>query len=144
MDTSKSHGAITPKLVVRGADAAIDFYRRVFGAELQQRFTAGESVVFAQLQILGSTVQLKDEDTHDPSPSSLGRPGVLLSVDTEDPDGVARAVVDAGGEVVFEVGDQPYGARGGRVRDPFGHEWLVQTPLTWSSEEIQSGLDGAG
>jgi uncharacterized glyoxalase superfamily protein PhnB len=55
---------------------------------------------------------------------------VLLQLVVADPDKVARAMVDAGGEYVFEVADREYGARAGRVRDPFGHEWLVQTPRT--------------
>lgn len=134
---------ITPKLVVRGADDAIDFYREAFGAVLQQRFVSGDAVVFARLDLGGCPVELKDEDEHDPSPSTLGRPGVVLSVTTADPDGLADAAVRAGGTVVFPVADQPYGARGGRVRDPFGHEWLVQTPLTLSPEEVQQALDGS-
>lgn len=132
---------ITPKLVVRGADEAIAFYRAAFGATLLQRFVQGDAVVFAELELWGQPVELKDEDARDPSPDTLGRPGVLLSVTTDDPDGVAQAAVRAGATVVFEVADQPYGARGGRIRDPFGHEWLVQTPLTLSSQEVQVALD---
>ena len=52
-------------------------------------------------------------------------------------------MVGAGGETVFEVAEQPYGARGGRVRDPFGHEWLVQTPVTMSPDETEAALDAA-
>jgi PhnB protein len=132
------------KLVVRDADAAIAFYRQVFGAEQTQRHTMGQAVVYAQLELLGTTVSLKDEDEHDPSPTTLGRPGVLFEITTEDPDSVAATVVQAGGETVFEVGDQPYGARGGRVRDPFGHEWLIQTPITMTDVEVQQALDEVG
>jgi len=132
---------IKPKLVVSDADAAIAFYRKAFGAVLLQRYTMGESVVFAELELLGGRITLKDEDRVDKSPHSLGAPGVVIDVTHDDPDAVARAVVAAGGTVVFEVGDAPYGARGGRVRDPFGHEWLVQTPLTLPPEEVQRRLE---
>lgn len=134
---------LTPKLVVRRADDAIAYYEEAFGATLRQRFATGDTVVFALLEIWGGQVELKDEDEHDPSPSTLGRPGIVLSVTTDDPDSLADAAVRAGGTVVFPVADQPYGARGGRVRDPFGHEWLVQTPLTLSPEEVQRALDGS-
>lgn len=134
---------LAPKLVVRGADAAMDFYTRVFGARVTQRHAVGAQVVFAEMQVFGGPVQVKDEDAADPSPTTLGRPGVLLDVTTEDPDALAAAVVEAGGMVVYPVADQPYGARGGRVRDPYGHEWLLQTPVTMPPEEVQRALDDA-
>lgn len=132
---------LTPKLVVHDADSAIDYYSRAIGATVRQRYTMGTSVVFAELAVFGLALLLKDADEHDPSPQTLGRPGVLLDVTTDDPDGLAEQMVTAGGQVVFPVADQPYGARGGRVRDPFGHEWLLQTPMTWSPEQIQAALE---
>lgn len=132
---------IAPKLVVSGADHALDFYARAFGARCTARYTAGDVVVFAALEVFGTTLSLKEADRADPSPTSLGRPGVVLEVTTPDPDGVADAAAAAGAEVVFPVADQPYGARAGRVRDPFGHEWLVQTPLTLPPDEVQARLD---
>ena len=133
--------SLCPKLVVSDADAAIAFYGKVFGAVLGHRYTVGDSVVFAELELFGTRVTLKDADDTDPSPTTLGRPGVLMDVTTDDPDTLARAVVAAGGSVVFEVADQPYGARGGRVRDPFGHEWLLQTPVALGDEDVQRRLD---
>jgi uncharacterized glyoxalase superfamily protein PhnB len=59
---------------------------------------------------------------------------VLLTVVTDDPDDLARRMVAAGGETVFEVADQYYGARQGRVRDPFGHEWIIGTPVPRAAE----------
>jgi PhnB protein len=133
--------SLMPKLVVTGADDAIAFYTDVFGAQVRQRYTAGETVVYALLELFGGRVSLKEADEYDPSPTTLGRPGVLLDVTTDDPEGLAKAVVDAGGTVVFPVDDQPYGARGGRVRDPYGHEWLLQTEITLSDAEVQQRMD---
>ena len=135
---------LTAKLVVRGADKAIALYERVFGARLLQRHTVGDAVVFAELDAFGGRIQVKDEDMTDPSPQALGRPGVLLDVTTDDPDALATRMVQAGGEIVFPVADQPYGSRQGRVRDPFGHEWLIGTPITMTSEEIQQAMDELG
>ncbi|HEY7583233.1 MAG TPA: VOC family protein, partial [Acidimicrobiia bacterium] len=42
-------------------------------------------------------------------------------------DGVAEKAVDAGAEILFPVEDQFYGDRSGRIRDPFGHVWIVST-----------------
>ena len=45
--------------------------------------------------------------------------------------------------MVFPVADQLYGARGGRIRDPFEHEWLLQAPLSMTPEQVQHALDEA-
>jgi uncharacterized glyoxalase superfamily protein PhnB len=133
---------VRPKLVVGapGADAAITFYQEVLGARLVSRHTMGEAVVFAQLEMPGGdVVQVKDADEHDPPPAGGG--GVVLDVECDDPDAVASAAVERGAEMVFEVADQPYGSRQGRFRDPFGHQWIVGTPLTMTDAEVQAALD---
>lgn len=117
---------VRPKLPVPGADAAIAWYGEVFGARPIARYAYGDRVVYAAIQVFGGEVGLKDGDEFDPAPE--GR-GTLVEVDTEDPDRFERAVLEHGGTSVFPVADQPYGARGGRVRDPFGHGWLLQPPL---------------
>lgn len=140
MSDDTGTAAVRPKLVVRRADDAIAFYTAAFGAELHERHTVGDVVVYARLTVLGTDVLLKDEDEHDPSPATLGGAGVVLDVVTSAPDELAERAVAAGAEVVFPVEDLPYGARGGRVRDPFGHQWLLQTPITMTPEEVQAAL----
>jgi PhnB protein len=47
--------SLTPRLVVRGADEAIEFYQRAFGANLEERYLDGEGhVVHAALSIGGA------------------------------------------------------------------------------------------
>ncbi|MEP4419902.1 MAG: VOC family protein, partial [Nitratireductor sp.] len=41
---------------------------------------------------------------------------------------VARAMA-AGAEIVMPVDDQFWGARYGKIRDPFGHVWSFNAPL---------------
>lgn len=132
---------VRPKLVVDGADRAIDFYSAVLGARVQSRYTMGEQVVFAQMELAGGDiVQVKDADGTDPAPPSGGG-GVVLDVLCDDPDAVAARAVKHGATMVFEVGDQPYGSRQGRFRDPFGHQWLVGTPVSLDEAEVQQSLD---
>ncbi len=95
-------------------------------------------MVFAEIEVLGTRITVKDADEHDPVPD----PGPLLDVLVDDPDAVASALVDAGGSWVFEVHERPWGGRWGRVRDPFGVQWLLQQPDTVSPDEIQALLDG--
>lgn len=132
---------VRPKLVVDGADRAIAFYQEVLGATLVGRYAMGEAVVFAQLELpSGDVLQLKDADEVDHAPGDGGS-GVVMDILCEDPDAVVAAAVERGAEIVFPVDDQPYGARQGRIRDPFGHQWIAGTELTKSDEEVQAALD---
>jgi len=130
--------AVRPKLVVQGAAEALAFWARTLGATEVVRYTGGESVVFAEIEVLGTRITLKDADDHDP----VADPGPLLDCLVEDPAALARAVVDAGGSWVFEVHERPWGGLWGRVRDPFGVQWLLQQPDDASPEQIQALLDG--
>lgn len=127
---------VRPKLPVPSADTAIEWYTRVFDATPLQRYTAGDQVVYASMAVFGGVVGLKDGDEFDPAPD--GR-GVLIEADTPDPDRYEQAALAAGATSVFPVADQYYGARGGRVRDPFGHEWLLQTPMPDPSTDRDPG-----
>lgn len=132
---------VRPKLVVDGADRAIEFYQEVLGATLVSRFVMGEVVVFAELSLpSGDVLQVKDPDDVDAGPSAGGT-GVIIDVLCDDPDAIVQAAVERGAEVVFQVDDQPYGSRQGRIRDPFGHQWIVGTTLSKSDDEVQAALD---
>jgi PhnB protein len=52
-----------------------------------------------------------------------------------------RLVID---EVVIPIQDRFYGKREGRVRDPFGHLWVLSRPIAKRrDEETQCRLEGA-
>jgi PhnB protein len=42
--------------------------------------------------------------------------------------------VAAGAEVIYPLEDQFYGERGGRVRDPFGQQWMMSQHI----EDVQA------
>lgn len=123
---------VRTRLVVPDADAAIAWYADVLGAEPGMRHESGGAVAYAEVTVFGTTLALKSGDTMDPAPGSDGRAaaGVLLDVESDDPDRLAEAMSGAGAEVVIAVADQSYGARAGRVRDPFGVLWVLSTPMT--------------
>ncbi|MGD9531444.1 VOC family protein [Pseudonocardia sp.] len=131
-----------PRLVVDGADAAIGFYRAAFGAELLERYTGPDGrVVHAMLAAGPARWAVKDADGYDPGPAGGGVP-VILALYVADADAVAARMVDGGGTVVFPVADHPYGERGGRLADPFGHLWMIaQRTENLTSDEIQSRTD---
>ncbi len=132
-----STNALRPKLVLPRAGAALAWYVDVLDAEITQRFDHDGRVVFAAMTVVDTTVTLKDADQYDPVPE----PGPILDVTLPDPDATERRLLDAGAESLIPVADQPYGARAGRVRDPFGVQWLLQTPLTLEPEQVQEAVD---
>jgi PhnB protein len=122
---------VTPRLVVRDGAAAIDFYARAFAAqEIGERFSGphGE-LIHSEIRIGDSVVMLTD-DAADGGPTmsrdSLdGVVTVIMATYWEDVDATWNRAVAAGAEVVYELDDQFYGERGGRLRDPFGHQWML-------------------
>ena len=116
---------LKPRLVVDGAAEAIDYYRSVFGARVVERHEGSDGkIVHAELALEGSILTLKDEDGVDPAPEKLGGTPVLLMLAVDDVDGLGERMVAAGGEVVYAIADYE-GGRGGRIRDPFGHAWMI-------------------
>ncbi|MEV5388857.1 VOC family protein [Nocardia farcinica] len=59
------------------------------------------------------------------TPDSIGGSPVLIMLTVPDPDATATQMVRHGGELVIPVENRPYGRRQGRVRDPFGHLWVL-------------------
>jgi PhnB protein len=131
----------TPYLSVRGAAAAIEFYKKAFGATEQLRLMQPDGRIgHAEIDILGARILLADEfpEIGFRSPESLGGSPVLISLDVEDVDAVVPRAIAAGAEVVRPVADQFYGDRSGQLRDPFGYTWVVSThKQTLSPEEMQ-------
>ena len=114
-----------PRLVVDGADAALDFYRKAFDAQVSERYTGPDGKVVHAMVVAGPVrFAVKDADGYDPAPTAGGVP-VIIALYVSDPDAVAARMVDGGATVVFPVDDHPYGERGGRLADPFGQLWMI-------------------
>lgn len=70
------------------------------------------------------------------SPESLG--GVVSAIMAtywEDVDTAWERALAAGAEVVYQLEDQFYGERGGRLRDPFGQQWMLSQRIEEVSRE---------
>jgi PhnB protein len=120
----------TPYLVVRGAAAAIDFYKRALGAtELMRMDGPGGKVMHAEIKIGNSPIMLADEapERGARSPQTLGGSPVGILLYVNDVDARFAQAVAAGAKVRYPVKDQFYGDRSGTVDDPFGHVWIIAT-----------------
>lgn len=120
---------LTPRLVVPDVDAARSFYTAVFDAVPGLRLEAPDGTVpHAELTMAGLTLSLTQAGPDAPDPARLGGSPVILTL-LCDPDAVAARAVAEGATMVFPVEDRFYGMRDGRMRDPFGHLWLLTRPL---------------
>lgn len=141
---SNSRGVI-PSLCVRGADKAIAFYVKAFGAkELYRLVEPSGKVGHAEIEIAGGMIMLSDEypDHGALSPATVGGTPVRLHIYVEDVDAVVSRAVEAGAKLTGPVEDQFYGDRLGMVEDPFGHKWYVAThKVDVSPEEMQKHWD---
>lgn len=135
---------LQPRLVVRDAPKAIDFYVAALGAEELERYTEPSGkVVHCELRIGDDVFSLTEEDVdHTPSPLAVGGSGLLLRLTVADADGVGRAMEAGGAQVIVPIEARYYGPREGRLRDPFGHLWIVsQEGEDLSREEVQKRID---
>jgi PhnB protein len=114
-------GTITPRLALRDAAAAIDFYIKAFDArEIGERHCGPDgTVIHAELQIGSSIVMVTEDDGY----------RALLCTYWSDVDAAWKRAVAAGAEIVHPLDDQFYGERGGRLRDPFDQEWMLSMRL---------------
>ncbi len=121
---------ITPYLVVKGAAAAIDFYKKVFGASEIMRMPQPDGRIgHAELKIGDSIVMLADEypEMNIIGPGTLGNSTVGLLLYVDDSDKTFNLAVSSGARVEKPLADQFYGDHSGTVIDPFGHKWTIAT-----------------
>ena len=133
-----------PNLSVDDPMAAIDFYRRAFGAELIYAVEAFGTVVHSDLQLGDSmfTVAAPMPSYGAAAPASDGPTHASFTVEVDDTDAAFTRAVAAGATVVDEPSDQFHGGRLAAIRDPFGHRWFLNHQVEEvSPEEMQRRTD---
>ena len=122
--------SLTPHLIVTDGAAAIEFYKKAFGAqELSRLLTPdGKTVMHAQLKIGDSCLMLGGEfPPHNLAPKNRGGTDVFLHLYLPDADAAFARAVKAGCTVKMPVSDMFWGDRYGVVEDPSGHQWSIAT-----------------
>ncbi|SON56402.1 putative enzyme related to lactoylglutathione lyase [Hartmannibacter diazotrophicus] len=133
---------VVPYIVVRGAEAAIGFYRKAFDAEEIFRMTdpTDGRIGHAELRVGSSILMLADEypDFGAVSPDTIGGTAVTLHLATQSVDADLERARQAGATVLREPADQSFGERVALIVDPFGHRWMLsQTIEQVSPAEMQ-------
>ena len=116
------YGSLCPYVAVRNAAAFLDFLREAFGAIERGRVTLEDGTIgHAEVWIGNRVVQMFDA-----SPDWPDTPA-FLSLYVEDCDAVHAQALAAGATEVTALFTNAWGDRMGRVRDPFGNIWWIQT-----------------
>ena len=133
----QGYHSITPYLVVDGADEAIRFYTKAFGATELMRLPMGDKLGHAEIKIGDSIIMLADEfpEMEILAPTSRGGPTSSLLLYTADVDVAFERAISAGCTAEKQPEDQFWGDRMGTLRDPFGHRWSIATHTEDLDEE---------
>ncbi|PBC70487.1 PhnB protein [Streptomyces sp. TLI_235] len=134
--------AVVPHIMVDDAAAAIDFYRRAFGARELFRIDApGGGILHAEIAVGQSVLMLGDASVDEAeaaafvAPTSLGGTTVTLHVFVSEVDELAERARAAGAEIVQPPKDMFHGDRTVIVKDPSGHLWVFLAHLEDVSED---------
>jgi len=142
----KGYHSVTPVLVVKGAEQAIEFYKKTFGAkELDRTYMPGSNIILhAEIQIGDSRIMLNDEfpEMNCKSPQSVGGASTALYVYVKDVEKIFTQASAAGATVTMPVMDAFWGDRTGQLIDPYGHVWSFAThKRNLSAKELQKSQE---
>jgi PhnB protein len=125
-----------PHLIVSDGLAALEFYKEVFGAEEGHNMMSpdGEKLMHGEIVLDGHKLFVSDWFAPSDggtlgSPDNLGGTCVRITVMVDDADAVVERAIARGCKVIMPVQDMFWGARYGKVSDPFGHEWGINQQL---------------
>lgn len=119
---------VFPYLMVRDAQAAIAFYQQAFGATERFRLVEPSGRIgHVELQLGPVVLMVCDEfpECGMVGPQGEQFTGCTIHLHVDDADAMAERAAAAGATITMPPTDQFYGERSCRLRDPFGHSWLL-------------------
>ena len=134
----KGFRTVTPYLSIDGAAAAIDWYKKAFGAkELYREPTPDGKLMHARIRIGDSIVMLSDifPGPNSPSLNTGAKSPVTLHIYMKNVDKVWQQAIDAGAKAVMPLDNMFWGERYGQLTDPFGHAWSIAEQVKMSKSE---------
>jgi uncharacterized glyoxalase superfamily protein PhnB len=127
---------VVPEIFVHDGLGALAFYAQAFGAEERSRMLTpdGKKLIHGELVVFGHRLFVCDEFSASEggtcrAPRTLGGTGVRLTVEVDDADRTVQRAVAAGASIMLPVQDMFWGARYGKLLDPYGHEWGINQQL---------------
>jgi len=121
-----------PQLTIKNGVNDITFYAEAFGAVELRRFMNDDGTFHvAELSIEGNIFHLHEEvaGSGSFSPEKHNGSTVIIGLFVPDVDVVMDRAVAAGAIITSPAQDYDYGYRQGKIKDPFGHYWMIETTI---------------
>src|SRR5439155_11047051 len=114
---------VTPQLAIDGAGAAIDFYKKAFGAEEAMRAPdpSGKKIWHAVIRIGDSAIFVNDVFPEMGASAKATTPWLYV----ENVDALFKRATGAGAKVIMPLADMFWGDRMAKVADRWGNEWAL-------------------
>ena len=134
---------VAPYLTVTPAAGAIAFYMAAFGAKQRALLPSpdGMRILHCELVINGGSVMLSDPfpefaKTRVPLPGDFSTMSVSLELPSaSEVDGTVKRAVTLGATEEVKPAHSLWGTRFAVIRDPFGHRWILNGPISGKSEK---------
>jgi len=138
--------SLSPYLAIKGAQAAIDFYVRAFGAEVDFILTDPSDGRIGHAELLFGTTRVFIADEYPDfgavGPETLGGSPVKFHLDVANADDFVAHAVRHGATLLRLVKLEFHGDRTGLIADPFGYSWFVaHRAEAVSPEQMQKRWD---
>lgn len=120
---------VIPYLCAKDALAALAFYEAAFGAHVVSRYIEPSGKLgFADIRLGEARWFLGDEYPALGVMAPSEAASITLVLTSGDPEALCARAVAAGMSVITPLERQQDGARRARLRDPFGHRWILSDP----------------
>jgi len=123
--------SVVAYLTLSDANAAIAFYKQVFGAVEKARMPTedGKKIMHAELEFANGRLFLSDDLQNSPKGPARARASVFVGYDkAADVDAIATKAKRADATINTQPQDMFWGDRFAQFTDPFGHEWMIGAP----------------
>jgi PhnB protein len=117
----EGYHTVTPFLNVDGASAALEFYKKAFGAEERLRMQAPDGkIMHSEIKIGDSLIMVSDVMMNAATKASI-------HLYVPDADATWKRAVAAGAKVEMPLADQFWGDKWGVLSDKWGNRWGIAT-----------------
>ncbi|MEP6750298.1 MAG: VOC family protein [Bacteroidota bacterium] len=121
--------AFVPQLAIAHGTMDLGFYKNAFGATETKHITNDDgSIHVSEMFIDGAMFHFHEEswDGRTFSPGKYNGITTTIGLMVADADAVITRAVAAGAKVISPAQSYDYGYRQGIIKDPIGHEWIIE------------------
>ncbi|XWV26329.1 glyoxalase [Tupanvirus soda lake] len=127
MSDCSMYNSVIPSLVMKNANKAIEFYKKVFNAKEIYRLDYDNKIMHAEIQIGNTVIMLSDEMGDWKFETEGKKLPFALYIYVDNVDKVFNKAIEMGAKVHYPIQTHFYGDRMGSVIDPFGYMWDIAT-----------------